>query len=103
MQATLLTLSAQTIAQAIVASSIPVKRLALCGGGAHNQALLNSIQTLLPQIAVSSSQDLGVDPDFLEAMLFAWLAYQALTGTHLDLSHITGARKPVILGAIYRA
>ena len=102
-QATLLALSAQTIAHAIVESSAPVKRLALCGGGAHNQALLNSIQTLLPQIAVSSSQDLGVDPDFLEAMLFAWLAYQALTGTHLDLSHITGARKPVILGAIYRA
>lgn len=101
-QATLLELSAQTISQAIRDTAVPMQCVILCGGGAHNHALLTRMQALLPQSEVCSSQDLGVDPDFLEAMLFAWLAHQALSGTHLDLSHITGATKPAILGAIYR-
>ena len=102
-QATLAALSAQSIAQAMAKTQIPtIQRVALCGGGAHNSNLLTRIQALLPQTQVCSSQDLGVDPDFLEAMLFGWLAHQTLNNTHLDLSHITGAKKPAILGVIYR-
>jgi anhydro-N-acetylmuramic acid kinase len=99
-QATLLMLSAQSIADTIAQHSI--QRLALCGGGAHNLALIVKLQSLLPQVEVTSTQALGVDPDFLEAMLFAWLAHQAITGTPVDLRHITGAHKPAILGAIYK-
>jgi anhydro-N-acetylmuramic acid kinase len=43
-----------------------------------------------------------VPGDFLEAVAFAWLAQQALHGVPIDLTHITGARHPHILGAIYR-
>lgn len=101
-QATLLALTAQTIMQAVTTSLIPIQRLALCGGGAHNQALRTQLRKLLPNVDVLSTQDLGIDPDFLEAMMFAWLAHQTLSSTHLDLTHITGASKPAILGAIYR-
>ncbi len=102
-QATLLAFSAQTIVNAVHRHAVPVQRLALCGGGAHNQAMLTRIQKLLPEVAVTSTQALGIDPDFLEAMMMAWLADQALNGKHLNLTHITGAAKPIILGAIYQA
>ncbi len=101
-QASLLALTAQTTVDAILTTPRAVQCVALCGGGAHNTALLHELRTLLPQVKVLNTQDLGVDPDFLEAMMFAWLAHQSLTATRLDLSHITGAGKPAILGAIYR-
>lgn len=101
-QASLLALTAQTTADAILTAPRAIQCVALCGGGAHNTTLLKELRALLPQVEVLSTQDLGVDPDFLEAMMFAWLAHQSLTETRLDLSHITGAGKPAILGAIYR-
>ena len=102
-QATLLALTVQTIVQELTTNVLPIQRLAVCGGGAHNQAVLMQLRQWLPKVLVQSTQDLGVDPDFLEAMMFAWLAHQTLTGTHLDLTHITGASKPTILGEIYPA
>lgn len=100
-QMTLLMLSARIIVDAIQASSRSIQMVAICGGGAHNQTLLRVLQSLLPQIEVLSTQALGVDPDYLEAMMFAWLAHQTLNRKHLDLRQITGAKKPAILGAIY--
>ena len=100
-QATLLALTAHSIADAILHHPTSIQRLALCGGAAHNSVLLTKIQTLLPDVAVKSSQNMGLDPDFLEAMMFAWLAHQTISGIPLDLRHITGAKKKVILGAIY--
>jgi anhydro-N-acetylmuramic acid kinase len=102
-QATLLALTVKTIVQALNMNVLPIQRLAVCGGGAHNQAVLGHLRRWLPEVLVKSTKDLGVDPDFLEAMMFAWLAHQTLTGTPLDLTHITGAMKPTILGAIYPA
>ncbi len=100
-QATLVALTAHTIVNAVSSCEPPIQRLAVCGGGAHNRALLTEIQHKLPGVEVVSTQDLGIHPDFLEAMMFAWLAHQALMGNRLDLSRITGAKKPAILGAIY--
>jgi anhydro-N-acetylmuramic acid kinase len=45
--------------------------------------------------------DLGVSPDYLEAMMFAWLASQHINLTPVDLSPITGSKNPAILGALY--
>ncbi|PJD93653.1 MAG: anhydro-N-acetylmuramic acid kinase [Legionella sp.] len=102
-QASLLALTAHTIAEAILASDYPIQRVAICGGGAHNNALLYKMRDLLPNVVITSTKELGIDADFLEAMMFAWLAHQTLNKTPLDLSHITGAKKPAILGAIYPA
>lgn len=99
-QATLLRLTATPIIEAISAEP-PVEQLYLCGGGVHNEHLLQTLSSLLPHIKVSSIQDIGVNPDYLEAMMFAWLAAQTVHSKSVDLRAITGTREPIILGALY--
>ncbi len=100
-QATLLELTAISIAESILKAKMGTKKLYLCGGGTHNIQLKKSVSRLLPELAVSTVSELGVDPDYLEAMMFAWLAAQAIHLIPLDLSSITGSRNKEILGAIY--
>ena len=75
--------------------------LAICGGGVHNQTLMSAIQSSLPNCVVKSTSAIGVDPDYLEAMMFAWLAQQAMHKKSLDLRQITASSKPAILGVVY--
>lgn len=100
-QATLLALTASTIADAIIASNLTLKNILICGGGAHNEILLHHLQRLLPALSIQSTSSMGINPDFIEAMMFAWLAEKTINRTPLNLGPITGAKKPVILGAIY--
>ncbi|WP_058535288.1 anhydro-N-acetylmuramic acid kinase [Legionella saoudiensis] len=100
-QKTLLAFTAKPIADALIDAPKEVKDLFLCGGGTHNLALKQMIQELLPEIVVKSVADAGISPDYLEAMLFAWLAAQTINQQPLDLGAITGSKKPAILGAIY--
>ena len=102
-QTTLLAFTAQTIADTVIQAKKPVKQLYLCGGGTHNLYLHQVLTDLLPGIAVQSIAEVGVSPDFLEAMMFAWLAAQTINQKPVDLSAITGSKKPAILGAIYPA
>ena len=102
-QATLLAFTANTIADAIRQSPMQPQRVAICGGGVHNTKLLQTLAQQLPELQVESTAAWGVDPDFMEAMMFAWLADQALKRNLLDLTGITGARRSAILGAIYAA
>ena len=101
-QATLLELTCQTIAQAIRQHCSGAKEIYLCGGGAHNQALHNRLAALLAGSSLQTTATLGVDGDYLEAIAFAWLAQQALQGKPANLPQVTGAKHPCILGAIYR-
>ena len=100
-QATLLALTVACIVQEVTAAPFALSRLALCGGGAHNNTLLCALRAALPNWSVMSTTALGVNPDFIEAMMFAWLAEKAMSATPLDFSAITGAKKPVVLGVIY--
>lgn len=100
-QATLLELTAMTIAQAVSQHTDKPLQVVLCGGGVHNRALHCAIQRHLIGFQVVSSAHFGVNPDFIEAMMFAWLAEKTTHQIPLDLSTLTGARKPVILGALY--
>jgi anhydro-N-acetylmuramic acid kinase len=102
-QATLAALTAITITNAVQAYDGAISCLAVCGGGVHNAALMARMRYQLPQVSVISTAELGVDPDYLEAMMFAWFADKALTRTPLNLMSITGARYPAILGAVYWA
>lgn len=99
-QATLLELTARSVADAL---PLPFRKGALrvCGGGAHNAALLARLQRLLPDVEAASSSVDGIDPDALEALAFAWLARETLAGRPGNLPAVTGARHPVVLGAIY--
>ncbi|MDF1677335.1 MAG: anhydro-N-acetylmuramic acid kinase [Legionellaceae bacterium] len=100
-QATLLHLTARSIADVIQNSYIPCTQVLLCGGGAHNQALIDALSSYLPLLSVHTSHIAHIDPNYLEAMMFAWFAKQTLNHNSLDLTAITGAKKPAILGAIY--
>ncbi len=102
-QATLLELTAATVADALLAHLPGVKRLLVCGGGLRNPYLLQRIGARLPGVAVASSATHGLDPDFMEAMGFAWLARETLAGRPGNLPAVSGARGPRILGAIHPA
>ncbi len=99
---TLNAFTAHTIAAAVLASGSRVDEVYVCGGGVHNALLMQNLQKLLP-CTVNSTASVGVDPDYVEAMAFAWLAKQCLEGKPGNLVDVTGAKGPRILGAIYQA
>ncbi|WP_017912367.1 anhydro-N-acetylmuramic acid kinase, partial [Xanthomonas sp. SHU 166] len=102
-QATLLELTAATVADALQTQQPATRQLLVCGGGVHNPLLLARLQARLPGVQVQSTQAQGLDPDYIEAMGFAWLARQTLAGLPGNLPSVSGARGPRILGAIHPA
>lgn len=98
-QATLAELSAASIADAVRASG--ADEVLACGGGVHNSDLLRRLRERLPGTPVRSTAAAGLDPDWVEAVLFAWLARERLAGHRQDTRPITGARSPVLLGQIF--
>ena len=100
-QATLLELTCRSIALALQKYCCGATEIYLCGGGAHNKNLFNHLAVLLPDSRVKTTDTLGIDGDYLEAIAFAWLAQQALHGKPANLPLVTGAKHPCILGAIY--
>lgn len=102
-QATLLELTARTITEALLQAMPEPEAVFVCGGGAHNRALMARLQALLPASRVASTHALGVDPDWMEAMAFAWLAHCCLEGIPANRPAVTGASGLRVLGAIYPA
>jgi anhydro-N-acetylmuramic acid kinase len=102
-QATLLELTALTIVESLQQAQSATRELLVCGGGAHNLALMARLASLLPDATVSSTGAYGVDPDWVEAMAFAWLAHCCLEGIAANRPSVTGARGLRVLGAIYPA
>ena len=102
-QAALTLLTARSIANAIKNSSIPPRRVLVCGGGVHNTYLMELLAAELEGIEVASTAEEGVDPDWVEAMAFAWLAHRTLEGKTGNIPSVTGAQHASILGGIYGA
>jgi len=98
-QATLSELTAQSIAAAV--GKTTAEELLICGGGVHNTDLLGRICRLLPGVKVDTTLACGIDPDWMEGMLFAWLARERIAGRLQDTRCITGAREPVLLGKVF--
>lgn len=98
---TLVALTSYTICQAIEQHCPHADEIYLCGGGAHNQLLKNSLQTSLHQIPLSTTDALGVNVDWVEAAAFSWLAKQTLNNIASNLPSATGATGLRVLGAIY--
>lgn len=99
-QATLAEFSAQCISRSL-AEAGPPDRLLVCGGGVHNSDLVGRVRAGLPGVTIESTARHGADPDWVEGMLFAWLAHERLNGNEQDTSSITGAKHPVLLGDIH--
>ncbi len=100
-QATLAELTVASIVQGLKFLPEKIGEIYICGGGHHNRHLLARLCTLLPGIPVATTEKLGLDPDWVEAAAFAWLAHQTLAGHAGNLPSVTGARHPVLLGGIY--
>jgi anhydro-N-acetylmuramic acid kinase len=97
-QATLLALTVQGMVNAI--HRYPdIKEVYICGGGAYNTALYQLLAQQLPQCAVATTAVLGVAAEDVEALAFAWLAYQTLQQRPGNLPAVTGARGLRILGS----
>lgn len=102
-QATLLQLTATGIANEAGQNAQRPQRLLLCGGGVHNAALLQCLRALLPEMDVDSTERFQVSPDYLEAMMFAWLAEKSIHGQPLNMQSVTGAKRPAVAGVVYPA
>lgn len=104
-QATLMALTVETIARDI---ENHLQRetgceVYVCGGGALNSMLMESLASRLAPHPVASTRTLGIDPEWVEAATFAWLAQQTLAGLPGNVPSVTGARESVVLGGIYPA
>lgn len=96
-QATLLGLTAHTIANAIN-DVTDTAECYVCGGGAFNQVLMNKLQTLLPDVTVSSTHALGIHPQWVEGVAFAWLAWAHINCIPGNVPAVTGASREAVLG-----
>ena len=72
----------------------------VCGGGALNDYLMTRLQAHLPHCKVETTASLGLNPAWVEAVAFAWLARQTLMGETGNLPAVTGASKGVVLGQV---
>ncbi|MDY6943408.1 MAG: anhydro-N-acetylmuramic acid kinase [Pseudomonadota bacterium] len=102
-QATLCRLTARTIAKGILREGSKTNEVFVCGGGASNTHLMALLQDEMPNQQVAKTSSLGLDPEWVEAVAFAWLARKRLCNEPGNLPTVTGAKRPVILGAIYQA
>lgn len=101
-QATLLRFTIDSIVNEIRKTSQPTE-VYVCGGGSHNNAFMDGLQARLRDCNVLSTAKLGIDPDWVEAIAFAWMAKQTSEGRSIDTTPFTGAAKATILGGVYKA
>ena len=100
---TLIALTARTIHDALAQFCGNVECVYLCGGGAHNALLIQHLQQLLGATKITTTAELGVGVDWVEAAAFAWLAKQTIDHKPSNLPAVTGAKGLRVLGAIYSA
>ncbi|MEI6181708.1 MAG: anhydro-N-acetylmuramic acid kinase [Polynucleobacter sp.] len=107
-QATLLHLTAHSALEALVNHAPQTQKLIVCGGGARNNALMNLLTVKAQQffklpLEVNTSDSVGIDPQLVEGLAFAWLAWAHKEKRPANLPAVTGAKGPRILGAYYPA
>ena len=101
-QATLVELTAQSIARAVKAHAAHTSRILLCGGGSYNAHLVSRIKHAVCDIHVECTGTYGVSEKWMEAMAFAWLARRTLEGKPGNVPSVTGATRKVVLGNLYK-
>jgi len=107
-QATLLQLTVDSALQALERYAPQTQTLVICGGGARNTALLDLFKSRAEDLFKNSleivtSDALGIDPQLVEGLAFAWLAWAHKEKRPANLPAVTGAKGPRILGACYPA
>ena len=92
---------APAIAKAIQNSPIDIEEVYICGGGAHNLQIMSRLEDQLSPRVLASTSRVGMDPDWVEAVTFAWLAERCLNGLAGNEPAVTGAIGTRVLGGIY--
>lgn len=101
-QATLTELTARSITAGITElAGLRPQQILVSGGGRHNRTLMQRLGDLMPRSQVQTTDQVGLDGDWMEAMAFAWLARCRLEGVPGNLPAVTGAAGRRVLGAIY--
>ena len=100
-QATLVSLTVATIADAVRTHAPATRRVLVCGGGVNNPLLMHGLSGALPEAGVESTAAFGIEPGWVEAATFAWLAQRRLDGQAGNLPSVTGATADAVLGAVY--
>ncbi|WP_087643420.1 anhydro-N-acetylmuramic acid kinase [Caballeronia choica] len=105
-QATLVALTAVSVAREIERHASDSRAVYVCGGGARNPVLMSAIQQALEDSGVSgvpvmTTEALGVPPQQVEALAFAWLAMRCVSREAGNIAAVTGAAGERVLGAIY--
>ena len=100
-QATLLELTTESIARGLEQLNTPPQECYVCGGGALNEFLFERLRKALPDSSIDNTGALGVDPKYVEAFAFAWLAQQRINHKVGNLPSVTQAKTKAVLGGIY--
>ena len=100
-QSTLTELTARSIQDAVERWAPEAARVIVCGGGRHNSELMHRLDAA-SRLKVETSEDFGVDGDFIEAAAFAWFAKCTLDNVPSSRASVTGASGDRVLGGLYR-
>ncbi|QFU21665.1 anhydro-N-acetylmuramic acid kinase [Shewanella eurypsychrophilus] len=101
-QSTLLDVTCHSIAKDTLSLS-EEGELFVCGGGAFNGELMKRLEQLLPQYKICTTSALGIDPQWVEGIAFAWLAMRFHKKLPGNLPAVTGASREAILGSFFPA
>ncbi len=99
--ATLSELTVTTLATALGDCECAVDNVLICGGGARNATLMTRLEQVCAPASVSTTAERGVDPDYVEAALFAWLGWKRWHAQPIDSRAITGATRRIVAGSIH--
>ncbi len=100
-QASLAELTVETLAREVESCGQNwCTKLFVCGGGAHNEHLMERLAARLASVEIATTQVLGLDPDLVEASAFAWLAHMRLRDQPVRVTTKQAVRE-VHLGATY--
>lgn len=100
-QATLMEFTATSITRALESAPVDITEIYICGGGSHNTHLMQRLAEQLAPATLQSTAALGIDPDWVEAATFAWLASRTLGNLAGNSPVVTGAAGDRVLGGIY--
>lgn len=101
-QTTLAMLTSCTIAKHVNMFD-DVEEVFVCGGGAKNDFLMECLENELVEAELATTEQLGMSPDAVEAVAFAWFAYAYEHGLTGNLPSVTGASRRAVLGGLYKA
>ena len=102
-QRTLLEFTALTVASAVETHAANAREMFVCGGGVRNAFLMSRLAALSPGVQIQSTAQACIEPEWIEASAFAWLACRRLRKQSGNLMSVTGASRPAVLGGVFEA